>query len=436
MLFTLLPIRSLVAVRILSATVLWITVGSLLSGCGKSSDRPLAAGKKPLDELAAETIEVSYGVWPRIARSQGELRADETVALGMRVAGRVAAVHVELGDFVKQGQPLVTLDPTEFELMVSQAEAQLAQARSAVGLAPGALLENLVAENSPPVRQEKVVWDESKTALERAKQLRQQNAIAQGEFDLAAVAERVAEARYSSALNATREKIAMIGVRQVELAVAKQRLEDSVARAPFDGFIEQRAVAPGAYVNIGTPLLSMVRNQPLWFRGTLPERIAAGLQPGLKLVITADAFDQPLEATVDRVSPMVDPQSRAITFEARIENKDNRLRAGLFAEAQIVLDPDHQELRIPASAISQFAGAEKVWKVVDGISIQHEVIVGPERDGWVPVIDGLAAGDVLLADGEQGRVAKIIRPKPNEVTPVSEQPRSAMTLGTPQSPEG
>ncbi len=66
--------------------------------------------------------------------------------------------------------------------MVAQAEAQLAQSRSAVGLAPDAALESLLPENSPPVRQERVVWDESKTALDRAKQLRQQNAIAQGEL--------------------------------------------------------------------------------------------------------------------------------------------------------------------------------------------------------------------------------------------------------------
>lgn len=422
--------------QIAALLIAMISIGFAISaGCSKSAPTAAGPAKKPIPEISAETIEVGYGVWPRLARSQGELRADETVAVGMRVAGRVAEVHVELGDYVKQGQPLVALDPSEFKLMVAQADAQLAQARSAVGLATDAPLESLVAENSPPVRQERVVWDESKTALERAKQLRQQNAIAQGEYDLAAVAERVAEARYSSALNATREKIALIGVRQVELAVAKQRLSDSVSYAPFDGFIQQRAVAPGAYVNVGTPLLSMVRNHPLWFRGTLPERIAAGLKPGLKVTITADAFEHPIDAVVDRVSPMVDQQSRAITFEARIDNTENKLRAGLFAEAEVTLDPNSETLVIPAAAVSQFAGAEKVWKVVDGLSRQHEIITGPERNGWVPVIDGLVAGDILLADGEKGRVAKIIRKEPAKLTPVSEKSRQAMA-GANEAPEG
>ncbi len=167
----------------------------------------------------------------------------------------------------------------------------------------------------------------------------------------------------------------------------------------------------------------------------MPERIAAGLKPGLKVTITADAFEHPIEAKVDRVSPMVDQQSRAITFEARIDNSDNRLRAGLFAEAEVVLDPNSETLLIPAAAVSQFAGAEKVWKVVDGLSRQHEIITGPERDGWVPVIDGLVAGDVLLADGEKGRVAKIIRKEPSNLTPVSEKSQHAMA-GAGEAPEG
>ncbi len=65
----------------------FLSLGCLLMvGCSKST--PVSAGpaKKPIPEITAETIEVGYGVWPRLARSQGELRADETVAVGMRVS--------------------------------------------------------------------------------------------------------------------------------------------------------------------------------------------------------------------------------------------------------------------------------------------------------------------------------------------------------------
>ncbi len=412
----------------------WLAVA--ICGCGP---QPVVkdSKKKPLTDLAAETIQIGVAPWPVVVRSQGELRADEVVAIGTRVAGRVAAVHVDLGDKVHAGQPLVSLDPAEFQLLVAQTEAQLAQTRSAVGLAPDAPVESLKPENSPPVRQERVVWDEAKSSLERVMQLRKQNAIAAGEFDLVAVAERVAEARYASALNGTREKLALIGVRQAELSLARQRLADAVINAPFDGFIQQRAVAPGAYVNVGAPILSLVRTNPLWFRGTLPERHAGKLRAGLELRIFSESIEEPIMASITRVSPALDPQSRSLVFEAKIDNSDNRLRTGLFAEADVVLDADAESVVLPVSAVTQFAGAEKVWKVVDGISAQQEIVAGTKRDGYIEVLDGLVVGDVVLAEGEKGRVAKIV-PLAKSITLDGDaaKPIQAMVDGPSQTPEG
>src|SRR5690606_32989464 len=140
----------------------WLLVGAValllctLAGCGndpsvaEKSDQPAE-----LPVLKAETFVVQQSTWPTIVRCQGTLYADETAAVGARVAGRVAEVHVDLGDAVTAGQPLVSLQTDEFQLLVAQAEAELAQARSAVGLLEGDPVERLIPENSPPVRQER-----------------------------------------------------------------------------------------------------------------------------------------------------------------------------------------------------------------------------------------------------------------------------------------
>ncbi len=390
---------------------------------------PTAEGpkKKPLTDLAADTVAVGLVPWPKTILSQGELRADEVVAIGTRVAGRVAKVHVELGDRVAANQPLVSIDPDEFHLLVEQAEAQLAQTRSAVGLAPDALVENLQPENAPPVRQERVVWDEAKSSLQRALLLKKQNAIAQGEYDLAVVAERVAETRYASALNAVREKIALIGVREAELRLAEQRLADATIVAPFDAFVQQRQVAPGAYLTVGAPVLSLVRTDPLWFRGTLPERHAADLKVGLKMMLKIESVNDPIAAEVSRISPALDPQSRSLVFEARLSNPENRLRTGLFAEAEIVLEPNATAVAIPESSISKFAGAEKVWQVKDSLSSEREIITGKTRLGMTEVIDGLTVGEVILSNGALGRVARII-PKLTPTNPPDTETKTAHAI--------
>ncbi len=362
-------------------------------------------------ELTAETITVQPQSWPTIVRCQGTLYADEDSAIGARVAGRVAKVHVDLGDSVKAGDPLVSLETEEFELLVSQVEAQLNQARSAVGLTGGEANDSLDPENSPPVRQERAIWDEAKASLERATNLKKQGAISQGEFDIVASAQRVAEARYAAALNAVREKIAMIAVKRVELALAQQRLADAIIRAPFDGRVLNRRIAPGVYISAGDAVATLVRTNPIWFRGSLPERYASRLQTGLEIQIRITASDQPLIAEVTRISPSLDMASRSLSFEVKIDNPQQQIRAGVFASAEVVLDPEAKSLAIPESAVMAFAGSEKVWKLVDGIAQQLEISSGVRRDGLIEVVEGLAVGDEILMDASIGRVARITSPK-------------------------
>jgi len=381
-----------------------------LSGCSDEADVAKTAGNDTetlIPELVAQTLTIEPLPWPTIVRCQGTLYADEDSAIGARVAGRVAMVHVDLGDSVKAGEPLVTLESDEFELLVSQVEAQLNQARSAVGLTGDEVNDSLDPENSPPVRQERAIWNEAQTSLQRATSLKKQGAISQGEFDIIASAERVAEARYAAAVNAVREKLSMIAVKRVELALAQQRLADAVIRAPFDARVLNRHIAPGGYISAGAAVATLVRTDPIWFRGTLPERYASRLETGLKIAIRVTSANEPLMAEVTRISPSLDMASRSLSFEARVDNHDLQIRAGLFASAEIELDPNAKSLVIPESAMTDFAGAEKVWKIVDGVAQRLEISTGVRRQGYVEIVQGLSQGDQILMDASVGRVARV-----------------------------
>ncbi len=377
------------------------------AGCGSPAAKEAEPEERAMETVEADVLTVTLGSWPTVVRSQGSLYADEESVVGTKVAGRVAEVHVDLGDFVKTGDPLVSLDQEEFRLQVSQAEAQLEQTRSAVGLRNGDSVENLVPENAPPVREQKALWEETKNVLERAAKLRNQDAIAEGEYDQVAAAERVAEARHSSAINGVREKIALIGVRQAELSLARQRLRDAVILAPLDGYIQQREVAVGTYLSVGQPIAVVVRDHPLRFRGTVPERHAQSLAVGQEVRLQIESVPEPCIAEISRVSPTLDQRSRALLFEAEVDNSDHRLRTGLFAEAEVVIDPSAEAIVIPESAIVEFAGTQKVWKIVAGVAGDQEVLTGQRRNGGREILEGLAIGDSILRSAAKGRVAKI-----------------------------
>jgi RND family efflux transporter MFP subunit len=383
----------------------------IVVGCGHSESHAPSAKPMPDDAvtaaLQAELFAVEPRTWPTIVRAQGSLIADEVTTVGAKVAGRVLEVHVDLGDEVRQGTPLITLDRREFELQVTQAEAQLSQVRAAVGLRPGDLADRLEPPNAPPSREAKAIWDEAVTQLERQRELRVRNASSEVEFDQAAAAERVAEARYASALNGVREKLALISVREAELALASQRLQEAITLAPFDGKIQNRLVAPGTFVQVGQPLVAMVRTGTLRFRGSMPERSAHRLAVGQQVTLRIESSDEPFRLEISRISPALDELSRSLLFEANVSNQDGQLRPGLFAEAELVLDPQATALVVPRSAVVQFAGTEKVWKVVDGLAREQPVRVGRRAGDAVEISSGLAPGDVIVVDGSQGRVARV-----------------------------
>lgn len=403
----LLMMRTVVELFLLCSVLLIVA-----SGCQQIEPANAKAEKPPLPEIEVECLVVQPQAWPLIARSQGNMMADEVTEVGTRVAGRIAEIHVDLGDLVELDQPLATLETSEFKLLVEQAEAELLQTRAAVGLLPGEPTSKLDPQNAPPVRQEKALWEEAKTKLARTEKLASELAVAAVEIEQVIAAERVAEARYSASLNGVREKIALIAVREAELSLAKQRLLDATIRAPFSGQVQRRATSPGTYVNVGDSIATMVRTDLLRFRGSLPERYARKLAIGQDIELSIESVADVRNVAVTRISPMLDPLSRSLIFEAIVENPSRELHTGLFAEANITVDASAQAIVIPLAACVQFAGAEKVWKVVDGVAAEQEIFLGTRREPWVEVLSGLESGDIIIKDASQGSIAKVIAKPP------------------------
>jgi len=388
-------------------TALCLAVLLLLGqGCQpEAASPPPSAEPPPLPTISVETLSVAEKSWPTLIRAQGSLVADEVVVIGTRVEGLVDHVHVDLGDRVETGQPLVTLRQEQFQLEVERADAQRLQARSAIGLSDDADLSSVDPQNSPPVRERHAEWEDALADLDQAQTLKTSNAITDADFRKVETAVDVAKARYDSALNAAREKIALVKVRAAELALARQNLDDTVIRAQFDGEVQQKQVAPGRYVRVGDPLMTVVRTNPLRFRGQIPERYALALTEGQTLKLDVQMVAEPLDVKITRISPTVDLQSRSLLFEAIVQNENGGLRSGLFAEAEIVIDTTATAIVIPQSALVEFAGAEKVWKVVAGKCSEQVVLAGERRDSGIEILEGLNPGDVIVADGSQGRVA-------------------------------
>ncbi len=412
------------------------TVAIALCGCTEKTT-PQAPVTKVEAEIEGKLFEVSLQNWPRVAKVQGGLFADEITTIAAKVPGRVVEVNCDLGDLVQADQTLVKIDRLEYELLAAQAEAQLTQARAAIGLKPGDPVEKLNPLNAPPVREAKAVLDEAKQSVERLKKLFSQGAVVATDLESATALESVADARFNSSLNSVREKIALVGVQTALRALAEQRLSDTEITAPFKGRIQNRTVAIGSYVNVGQPILELVRTDVLRYRAAVPERFASQLKIGQKVKLLL--HDQlPREVAITRISPALDSVSRSLTFEAEVPNEDGKLRSGSFAQADVVLNDQSQAVTIPASALVRFAGVQKVWKVVEGKVMEVVVEVGEEKDNLIEIRGGLSVGDTILLDGRVGGVGKYKIPSETLATPqpTKEEAPSDSPRPTPVSETG
>jgi RND family efflux transporter MFP subunit len=348
--------------------------------------------------------------WPVTVRVQGSLLADEQAVIGSKLAGRVETVNVDLGSVVKRGEVLMCLDRRELKLRVQQAQAQLEQACAAIGKTPADDEAATTITAAAPVLLEQAMVDEAQAAVNRADRLLPTNAITDAEYETFAAQLKTAKARYMSAVNAVREQISTIGVRRAELALAKQQLDDAEVVAPFDALVEAKRVSPGTYVQIGQAVASLVRIDQLRFTAGVPESQAARIVQGQPIAIRVAGAEEPIAAKVSRVSPIVVQSSRSVRIEADVPNGNLALQAGLFGEAEITIDATATALAVPASAVSQFAGVQKVWVVNDGRAKQTTIRTGRRDKQRIEIIDGLSDDATIVgsaAEGHEGLVESV-----------------------------
>ena len=392
----------------LALLVAALPVGSF-TGCAPEKPKIAEAPAEVFVQAPVFTVEPVR--WPILVRCQGALVADEFTTVSAKVAGRVRSVHFEIGDRVSANSILVELDSEDYQLQAEQADAQLAQARASVGLKPGDPVENLNPDNAPPVREARAIWDESTNGLARIRALVLRDAISDSDLEIAESAEKVASAKYASAQNGVREKIAIIRVQTALKNLAQQRLEETKVYTPMDSQVQSKLISVGTYVQPGQPLLSLLRTSKLRFRSSVPERYAHQIQVGQKVTLQFDMSGQTREAVVSRINAELDAMNRSLGFEVDIDNTDDSLKSGFFGEATIELDAEAKSIALPLASVQRFAGIDKVWKVIDGKVKEQVVLVGATRGSMAEIRSGVKEGEMLFQEASKGKAGSFQAPQ-------------------------
>lgn len=325
----------------------WLPASPLAQRAAAGPGGPGGGGPPGGFALAVETVTMAPGPIQRRLTAVGSLRSGESVVIRPEVPGRVVQIGFVEGQPVAAGQVLLELDRA-----VNEAEVAAAQA----------------------------AFELAKANLERQSELARRGTGTRANYDQA---------------------VAEMGAAEAALALARARMEKLTIRAPFAGVVGLRNVSVGDYVDTGEAIVNLEQIDPLKVDFRVAEVFLAAVRKGQAIEVSLDAFPgERFVGEVYAIDPLIDESGRSVLLRALLPNRDGRLRPGLFARVELILDEKRDALTVPEEALVPFGQAQVVFKVVDGKAVATPVRTGLRRGGKVEILEGVTAGDVVVTSGQ------------------------------------
>lgn len=343
----------------------------------RSSDQVVIAPDSPkLSQIKTEVI-AAETVPNVVVTAPGKVEANPNriSRVILPIPGRVTAVFPKLGDFVTQGQPLLTIESADADAAVAalqQAESALIQSKSALAKAQldhdrdkdlfehGAVPQKEVLNSQAVVVQAQAAVEQTRAGLEQARRRLQILGIAPGSYG--------------------------------------QRI---TLRAPIAGKVLEMSVLSGEFRNdLSEPVMSIADLSAVWITSDVPETSIRLVKANEPVRIELAAYPgETFNGRVTLIGDLVDPESRTVKVRAEMPNPGGRLKPEMFSTIQLAGQPESRPT-VPAAAIVATEGRTYVWRETTPGTFQKVTITtGTQTAGRVAVLTGLTAGDRIVIDG-------------------------------------
>jgi membrane fusion protein (multidrug efflux system) len=293
------------------------------------------------------TVKLQESSFADAVEALGTAKANESVNITAKTANRIVSIHFTEGQQVKKGDVLLELDGVEASADLAVAEAALADTRS---------------------------------QYKRSTELFATKALSQAQMDQIQSTLRQNEARVSA---------------------AQGRMNETIVRAPFSGRVGLRNVSVGSYVTPAAVITTLDDTSLIKLDFSVPEIYLTMLANGLEIQATSTAYaGVQFKGKVASIDSRIDPVSRSVIVRGNIDNRDSRLKPGMFMTVRLLRAED-MVLTLPEQALVPEADRQFVFVVSDGQVQKTEITVGRRRPGEVEVLKGLQMGDVVVSEGTQ-----------------------------------
>lgn len=400
------------------------------AGGGAGNDESGASGT-----MRVEVAHPRPGGLERKLTQVCSVHAYEHAQLYAKVSGFLQVQNVDIGDRVKKDQLLAEIYVPEVHVAVEQAAAAVDQAKGNVKVAEAKIrsaeflkkASEAMVEQARSMVATKTAYREFRTKqLERIRGLVARDAVevklldeTQDQYEASVADEKTAQANVLSAQADVSSKQALVEqaradlieasanveVAEANLAKAKVMADYTKITSPYDGVITLRSFHRGDFIRSASeggavPLLAVARTDLMRVVIPVPDREVPFTDKGDKATVVLDALPgRAFPGAISRFSESENPQDRNMRTEVDLENKDGKLREGMYGRVTILLDPaSPRAVTVPSSSLlkQSSAGDGQVYVVRDGKAHKVDVRVGMDNGNEVEVLQGLSAADQII----------------------------------------
>lgn len=416
------------------SSLLWFSIANKPETAKEEGKTEETANHKSVemqkDEAVIEVITISsekpsskFTVTGSVEPNQQQMQQISSLA-----NGRVESVNVALGDPVRPGMVLVTIDSPQ----VAEMHGKLHEAETKLRLTRITLNRVTQAANRVNILKAMATLDEAAATLKRTKQLVSEGLVAKKDL-VSAESEYVrAQAEYNFQKDITlnrevSEATAALSTAETEAehitdalrAVDAQMSSSSEAkehdistlqlRSPITGTVIERLVNPGAGVEAGKPLLTVANTSTLWVIANVPEREMTGIHVGSKAKVILQ--DRVIYGTVSFIDPRLNEDTRTSRVRIIVENPNNRIQAGSFAQIEFAKSQaSSNAVFVPSAAVQTVEGRQVVFvQNGDGKFEVRDVGTESEISGMIPITRGINPGEKVAANGSFVLKSKLLK---------------------------
>ncbi len=397
----------------------------IFAGCGAQKGDLEDRTNKP---VPVKIQQVSTGNISREYTYAARVKPKEQVTVIPEASGKVMEVYFDIGDAVREGDTLFQIDEESVQKNIRDMEKQVEALDKSIELqqlslesAKGEQYEQQMLQLEQQLKSAQINYNTAQKSYNDIKALYEKGMASTQQYDQAEASYQQAEVALESAkenyalyidrishtnIESKEKQLEQTRIQKEQLLLSLENLydmlDDTSVKSPISGVVASRNIEKNQMVTMQTAAFTIIQTETLFLDVGVSEGVVGRIQVGDSVAVSIDSIEEePFSGGVYAIAPSADERTSTYLVKIKLENPDNRIKPGMFAEVSFAVDNREQVVVVPINSVLFDSDGQFVY-VVNEANEAEKVFVktGIDNGTYIEIADGLSVDDLLIVEGQ------------------------------------